>query len=338
MSSALVLMKALPVTRGHEALIEFAKAYGTVYVLMDTHPDEPDVELRMKAIQRILGDEGYVYNEVVIPQKTEDDPLFWQIWEGILADYEFCDYVIGSEDYCKRVAEIIDATYVPYDPERILLDTRATSVRDNPLSFYGSMVPEFQQEYRTTVTVFGAESTGKTTLAKTMARSIGCPWVYEYARPYLETVGTDITVESMTAIWKGQQALQGVAWGLRNNSPLIVQDTDLFTTIGYWEQPHWQETLGPVPKGLIKAARLWVADQYLITQSNIPFEEDPLRYGGDKRESPDEYWVGVAQKYDLPYTVLDASDRVDRLTEACGAARIAALRVTSELRYDRRGA
>ena len=39
------------------------------------------------------------------------------------------------------------------------------------------------------ITIVGPESSGKTTLARQLAAEIGCPWVPEYAREYLEGRG-----------------------------------------------------------------------------------------------------------------------------------------------------
>ncbi|MEO5948812.1 MAG: ATP-binding protein [Candidatus Saccharimonas sp.] len=165
-----------------------------------------------------------------------------------------------------------------------------------------------------TITIFGAESTGKTTLSRELARLLDGEWVYEFARPYLETTHQDVTPESMQAIWLGQAGLQRNA----RKSPRIyvVQDTDLFSTVGYWKLPHIQPVIGHCPQALINDAHSLRSDLYLIVQSNIPFESDVLRYGGNTRESTDEYWGDLCAQYSLPYVVLDASGRGDRINEA----------------------
>lgn len=161
------------------------------------------------------------------------------------------------------------------------------------------------------ITVFGAESTGKTTLSRHLAAKINATWLYEFARPYLELTGAPITPDSMTAIWHGQAVLQSMAPG-----DLVVQDTDLFSTVGYWEFPHWQPVLGTCPKQLIADATRLKSDLYIITPSTIPFEPDPIRYGGDKREGSDEYWISVCERYRLPYVVLSSTSKEARLAEA----------------------
>jgi nicotinamide riboside kinase len=196
-------------------------------------------------------------------------------------------------------------------------------------------MPEFSKQLTRRVTIFGAESTGKTTLASSLASIYESNLCIEYARPYLENTSTEITREAMTNIWKGQKALQQASkiWEPR---PFIIQDTDLFSTIGYWEFPHWQNKLGPVPLPLYFDAYRSTSDLYLITPSNIPFEADPLRYGGDVREGTDEYWINIAKRNRLNYRVLTSTEHSARLAEAMGyMAETFAERVAPLTKYER---
>lgn len=172
------------------------------------------------------------------------------------------------------------------------------------------MIPEFQSYIRQTVTVFGCESTGKTTLSKNLARKHNGHWIFEYARPLLEKRENVINDDVMTDIWKGQAALQRQTkfW---HDKPWVFQDTDLFSTVGYWE--FWKP--GTCPEDLIADALALKSDLYIIPQSNIPFEPDPLRYGGDKRESDDQYWINLCKKYDLNYKVLEGGNFYGRLSD-----------------------
>lgn len=336
--SSLILMKGLPFTKGHEAMIRFAvNLGGSVEILMDYAPDEPLVIDRYWWIMDTFRNDSVNVTQIPVSPQTEDeDPNFWDIWTKILEPYGDSGfrYVVGSEPYCQRVADIIGATYMPFDPERALFPTQARYIRHNPWSYFHEMSFEAQKSFRTTVTVFGAESTGKTTLSDDLAQAYHCPWVHEYARPYLTATSPAITVESMEAIWRGQNATERLVADTSRDNKLIFRDTDLWTTVGYWEQTHWSH-LGPVPEDLIRQARVNMADLYLITQSNIPFEPDPLRYGGDHRESPDEYWVKVAEKYGLPYEIIVNTDRQDRIGESAFYIRPVAEKKLSILNYTR---
>jgi NadR type nicotinamide-nucleotide adenylyltransferase len=225
---------------------------------------------------------------------------------------------------------------LPYDIERSLNGIKATPIRDNPIENFANIIPEFQKYLRTTVTIFGAESTGKTTLSRQLANEINGQWLFEYARPYLENTVNEITVDSMMAIWKGQSALQRQADNLPNK-PFVIQDTDLFSTVGYWQFPHWQKTIGKCPQGLIDEAIALKSDLYIITRSNIPFEKDPLRYGGNVREGSDEYWINICKQYQLPYIILETNDPTERISQAKTAVMKIANEKAKLVAYDRKG-
>jgi NadR type nicotinamide-nucleotide adenylyltransferase len=323
MTRAFVLMTAMPPTKGHAALIEFATHVANeVVVVVNTQPDEPYVKERVRSLQDRyqIGSRVRITNiHQTLPQEPEDDPGFWPMWMGFLSDkgFRFGDYIVASEKYGKTLADKAGGVFIPFDMDRTFDRSKATSVRDYTRQYFSDILPEFQPYLRQRVTIFGAESTGKTTLAETLGRTSnldgGGHFVFEWARPYMENFEPEVTTQVMINIWTGQRALQKQAAVLKDKA-FVVQDTDLFSTVGYWDM--WTSKLGAVPDGLIEDATADKSDLYIITRSNIPFEPDPLRFGGDKREGSDEYWIGVAEKYNLNYVILDSSDRYTRLDEA----------------------
>lgn len=54
------------------------------------------------------------------------------------------------------------------------------------------------------ITIVGPESSGKTTLARELASLLGCPWVPEYAREYLEGLGSPYEVGDLGKIAERQ--------------------------------------------------------------------------------------------------------------------------------------
>jgi HTH-type transcriptional regulator, transcriptional repressor of NAD biosynthesis genes len=322
MRRAYTLMTALPPTTGHLDLIRFASGLADeVIALVVTQPHEPYVQERYRALRDAVPDNVKVrlFNRQL--EQNPDAPGFWNMWKQIMTNQGMNpgDIFVSSETYGQTMADVMGGIFMPYDPKRELNVAKASNIRGDMWEHFDEILPQFQPNLISTVTVFGAESTGKTTLSKWLAKNFDGHWRFEWARPYLETVGPDITVDSMEAIWKGQKALQQANKYLLNKS-FIFQDTDLFSTVGYWEQPHWAKTLGRVPAELVKDAQELKSELYIITKSNIDFEPDPLRYGGDHRESPDEFWIGIADKYDLNYVVLEDSHiggRVLQATEEC---------------------
>lgn len=351
MTRAWILMTALPPTKGHLNLIRFgASLADEVHVIVCTQPSEPFWMERFRSVRnaakRIPFENGMPntsrYGRVEVHHLHEElmqDPSlpgFWDMWDSIMHRYGvgWGDYYVSSEPYGATLAKRLGGIFMPYDPNRELYYTKATNIREHLPEYFHQIMPEFQHVLRTNVVLFGAESTGKTTLSKEMSKHMRGHWLFEWARPYLETVGKEITVEKMEAIWHGQTATQRHA-RFMYDKPFAFFDTDLFSTIGYWEQPHWLDELGPVPNGLIKDAHAYKSDLYIITKSNIPFERDSIRYGIDKRESPDEYWIDLAEKYGLNYVLLNSESLEARKYEAEHHIRQVADKKAASIQYER---
>lgn len=342
MSSSYVLMTAMPPTKGHLHLIEFARHVADeVHVIVCTQPDEPFAIERVSAIRdatsRMSG--IHVHNiHQVLPQEPEDDPGFWDMWKGFLVKYGITkgDFVVASEAYGKTLSVITRTTWIPYDIDRGVFFSKATWVRDDPRRNFKDILPEFQPHLRARITLFGSESVGKTTLSKDLSMTVGGYWLPEWARPYMERFEPAATVPVMTNIWRGQKALQLLGQDLADK-PFIIQDTDLFSTWGYWKL--WESKLGPVPDELFADAIRDKSDLYIIPRANIPFEEDPLRFGGDVRETLDQYWVDICEKYDLPYIILNGSSRATRTLECVELTEYFYKKtIAPRIAYQRRGA
>jgi HTH-type transcriptional repressor of NAD biosynthesis genes len=313
MPRAFVLMTALPPTPGHLRLVQFAESLADTTVIVSTQPDEPFPAERAHAISEAVSPETSIFH---FNQTIEQNPEalgFWQMWRRIFAQYGFHegDYIVASEPYGKRLAEELGGVFMPYDMNRSITPIKATPVRNNPIGRWDDMIPEFRKNFVQRVTIFGAESCGKTTLSYDLAEEWDAQWLPEWARPYLESVGAEVTYDKMHAIHKGQLALQKSGANLVD-APVLFQDTDLFSTVGYWGLWHPEQEIGQ----LITDAVDNKSDLYLIAPSNIPFEADALRYGGHERESADQYWIDLCERYNLNYRVLTNSGKYGRVLEA----------------------
>lgn len=317
-SRSYVLMTGLPITKGHVNLVEFAsRLSNSTFVILCTQPDEPMVSERLRAlaVETLSMPNVKVYNIHRAMEQNPAAPGFWTMWKQIMQHDFGCrkgGVVVSSEPYGARLAEITGAAFMPYDINRELCYSKATRVREDWIQYFSDMAPAMQDAVRKTITMFGAESVGKTTLARQVSRIHGT-YRFEYARPYLEAVGSELTTDKMCNIWVGQKSIQQQT---RNtlDEPFVIQDTDLFSTVGYWRM--YEDKFGPVPSELIRDAIDLQSDLYIIPQSNIPFEQDQLRYGGAVRESTDQYWIDLCEEFGLNYRVLHADSRALRLVEA----------------------
>lgn len=343
MTANFVLMTALPPTKGHGDLIRFAAEFpGETIVIVSTQENEPFWGERVWALEDFTRSMPRV---VVINEHSEgrqQEPLsdkdfvFWGMWVNILRENGFRpgDRIIASETYGAELAKHAGGKFIPYDIARDIRYTKGTIVRQYPEFKFASILPEFQKYLRTRVTVFGAESTGKTTLSRHLAAAIDSVWLPEWARPYLETVGPELTLDSMFDIVLGQRAIQNNADALALDFPYIVQDTDLYSTLGYYLINNM-----PIPEVLPAMADKYKSDLYIITPSNIPFEPDPIRYGGDVRESSDQFWISLAKEHSLPYIVLESNNPTTRLSQALEVVQQVIDRKSQMLKaYQREGA
>jgi len=79
------------------------------------------------------------------------------------------------------------------------------------------------------VCVFGPESTGKSTLARDLARHFGTVYAWEYARPMLDPQGGECRgVDDIVRIVRGQVATENAL--ARQANRVLICDTDVLTS------------------------------------------------------------------------------------------------------------
>ena len=124
-----------------------------------------------------------------------------------------------------------------------------------------------------TVAVVGPECTGKTTLARFLARHFHARYVEEYARKYLSTRPSKqgcYDQSDLIAITKGQILLEEAA--RKSGASMVIVDTDLLV-MRIW----WFEKYGSVPKWLEDALDSQTERHYLLMSPDIEWQNDPLR-------------------------------------------------------------
>lgn len=312
MKNIIVLMTALLPTTGHADLINFAANIpdAKVHVLINGRTFEPipslhrwqDLHDHFKNFPNV-----YVAHSVEdsAPQNPEDMPDgFFEWWKDeINTNFPIVgghwDYVVAAEPYGHKVAETLNARFVPYDLGRIINPARGTSTRNSPWELWEHILPETRRRYMIKATMFGQESVGKTTMAKAVAEKLNARWIPEYAREYLETVGPEVTAEAMENIHAGQAALQRSNFA-NVTKPALLLDTDLFSTVGYYNIMKIENA----PEDLVRDAHKFASDVYYVLPDDIPFEPDILRYGDGVRESDTHYWIDLLEKYHQNYKIV----------------------------------
>lgn len=316
-SDGLLVMTALPPTKGHGYLIDFATQYlknidedATLYVVLCSRDQEPyDGWTRIAALTDYADERVQFVNlRGEVPQDPSEHPDFWNVWRELLNGIlplgltPKGGILFASDLYGIDLAREIGYEFIPCNTYREVVPVSATVIRHDPITNFSHILPTFQPYMRRTVTFFGAESVGKTTVSRSLAKAMNAYWVPEWAREVMEVKKhKEVTSEVMTAIEKGQGASQAVVQSFRDR-PFIFQDTDLLSTIGYHQI--WG---GKVPDTLEYAFLRSKADLYILMNDQIPFEPDPLRFGGSKRESNNAFWINLLKKYDCKYHIVHST-------------------------------
>lgn len=147
------------------------------------------------------------------------------------------------------------------------------------------------------ITIVGAESSGKTTLAKQLASALSCTWYPEYARAYLEKLDRPYMQEDLIEIAKGewgnirhiQKEKYGINWAelFRQENffeedfisfltslkrDIVIVDGGLFT-IRMWAMIKYATRLQEVEDMFAKDPTSF----YLLCRPRNIWESDPLR-------------------------------------------------------------
>ena len=155
------------------------------------------------------------------------------------------------------------------------------------------------------VVLYGPESTGKTTLAKALAKHYETQWVEEYARDYLQKKWDQhqavCTLEDLPIIVKGQ--LESENQKAIKAKKLLFCDTNVVVT-RVWSETHFDGYCNPE---ILAYSEKWSYDLYLLTGIDIPWVKDDLRDRPDDRQLMFDHFKSTLDKLQKNYLVLEGN-------------------------------
>lgn len=268
---------------------------------------------------------GYVTDEV--PQYPHEHPDFWNIWTALFkrnipAD---TDVVFTSEDYGYEVAARLGIRHEIVDIDRSVVPVSGTKIRTNPLEHW-SYIPDCVKSYfAKKVVLVGAESTGKSTLAKAIAEHYGVHCMDEYGREYCEKLAPDAKLTSSDFINIARGHNYRYFEEERRGAKLMVLDTDLIVTEAYGkmylgESPAYVTELNRMIHGGVHHATIPNLF-YLVTDNVVPWEEDGTRIylKKEQREEHQKIILDTLKKYNCEYTFVLGNTVEERLVNAIAA-------------------
>ena len=172
-----------------------------------------------------------------------------------------------------------------------------------------------QQSNTIKITLFGPESTGKTTLAKQLAEHFDTVWAPEFARDYLQekwdTRQQICEPEDLLPIAIGQIRLENEALLIANK--VLFCDTNLMVTKVFSEI--YYNFCDP---SLDKAAKKHKYDLFFLTDIDIPWEKDDLRDNPNERVAAFQMFKNALIENQKPFITLsgDSDERLQKAIEA----------------------
>ncbi len=128
------------------------------------------------------------------------------------------------------------------------------------------------------IAIVGPESTGKTNLSLELGRYFDAAVVPEVARNYLTVNGSNYTESDLREIAKLQCEAEDAA--LKQHPPLLICDTTLLVL------KIWSEFVyGRCDSWIVEEEQERSYDLFLLTDIDLPWEQDPLREHPDQREA-----------------------------------------------------
>ncbi|MEJ1241123.1 AAA family ATPase [Chryseolinea sp. T2] len=301
MVRGLVIGKFMPVHKGHIALVECACSHcDEVIVSMSYTPHDPipgDVRFDWvrKSLAHLPKAKSFKvlddFDDETLP--LEDRTKIWS--DFIRRTYPVVDVVVSSEEYGEPFAYHLGAKHLLFDSDRKRIPVSATMIRSKPLTYWNFIAEPARYYFVKKICVYGAESTGKSTLTIRLAERFNTSFVPEVAREML--ISNDFNVNDIIEIGKAHD--KRVEEKTREANRLLFCDTDVITT-----QIYSKHYLGVVPQILLELEEKTSYALYFLLDVDVPWVADGLRDLGDRREEMMELFRTALTERNIPFVAI----------------------------------
>ena len=277
MTRGLIIGKFLPPHAGHLALLDFAATQcdEVIVSISDNKNDPIDAQLRLEWLKEIYRNKPVV-KPVLLEDNFDNDQLPWpertKIWADKMREvYPPFDLLFSSEEYGEPFAQQLQTKHISFDPDRKKFPVSGSQIRKAPFQYWDFIPDVVKPYFGKKVCFYGAESTGKSVMAKKMAEKYNTVFVPEVAREMITS--NTFSREDIIAIGREQTAR--VFQKTRTANKILFCDTDVITT-----QVYSRYYLKVVPPVLYEFERMVQYDLYFLFETDTEWVSDGLRDQG----------------------------------------------------------
>ena len=152
------------------------------------------------------------------------------------------------------------------------------------------------------IVLYGPESSGKTTLAKALAKQFQTTWVPEFARNYLQEKWDQkkevCSLEDLIIIAKGQ--INHENYLIEDANEFLFCDTNVLITKA-WSETHFNVYCAPEIQYWVDTFKY---DHYFLTDIDVPWQADDLRDRPNSRKKMFDYFENLLKNKKASYTLL----------------------------------
>lgn len=281
----LTLGKFAPLHKGHQLVIETAlREMDEVVVIIYDCPDTTNVPLNVRAqwirdlypqVKRIEAWDGPVeVGPTEEIKKSHEDYIINQLKLTNITHF------YSSEFYGDHMSRALGAVNRQVDSARVLVPISATQIRRDPYQCREYLHPRVYRDLITNIVFLGAPSTGKTTIAETLARDYQTMWMPEFGREYWDEHQIDRRLSLSQLEEIAEKHLEREEELLIQANRFLFTDTNALTTLIFARYYHNAATPRLEELANRAAARY---DLVFVCDTDIPYEDTWDRSGDTNR-------------------------------------------------------